>query len=423
MRIIFFKWGNYDEDVIVDTLRKQGHFVSAFDAAEISRKDSIVRISPGAGNRGGDAENEMDSLGGLQADEMVLKLVKEASNFHAEVFFSIDYFQYISLAAKKAGIYYYCWIYHLPQWNLYSNQAQFSCNRFFTYDHVHLRSMLHNNIKNVEYLSLAADRKLFTGASNGISGSMLTKYVSEVSFVGNLYENGSNVFNHISAESKGNPVYKKIVKTIRHKMFSYGRNVLETDITPDIVEFLMNEMEPESWNYYFASQDDIVIHSVIAKKITVEERKQVIQEMANRFDFKLYTPSSTKKYPQVKNMGPVDFRKEAPLIFHQTKVNIYITPRTIATGIPLRVLEIMSCQGFVLTNYQEDLAAEFVEGKEIVMFRSLEDLIEKTEYYLAHEEERLAIAKAGYEKVLRDYNYAMKLSVIFTKDSCGGFLI
>jgi len=417
VRIIFFRWGNNDEDIIVNTLRKQGHFVAAFDAANMC-------FSDGTSNFGSNSDvYELESLGGLQADEMVTRLVKEASNFHAEVFFSIDYFQYISLAAKKAGIYYYCWIYHLPQWNLYSNQAQFPCNRFFTYDHAHLRNMLRNNIKNVEYLSLAADRKLFTGASNGISGNMLTMYVSEVSFVGNLYESSSSIFNRISPEDKQNPVYKKIVKTIRKKMFSYGRNVLETDITPDIVEFLMKEMESEKWNYFFASQEDIVIHSVIAKKITVEERKKVIQELAARFDFRLYTQSNTKKYPAVKNMGPVDFRKTAPLIFHQSKVNIYITPRTIATGIPLRVLEIMSCQGFVLTNYQEDLAAEFVEGKEIVMYHSLEELLEKTAYYLEHEDERQQIARAGYEKVLRDYNYAVKLSEIFTKDSCGGFLI
>ena len=248
----------------MNTLRKQGHFVSAFDAANMS-------FGSESGNFGSNSDGlELESLGGLQADEMVMRLVKEASNFHAEVFFSVDYFQYISLAAKKAGIYYYCWIYHLPQWNLYSNQAQFSCNRFFTYDHAHLRNMLRNNIKNVEYLSLAADRKLFTGASNGISGDMLTRYVSEVSFVGNLYESSSSIFNRISPESKQQPVYKKIVKTIRKKMFTYGRSVLETDITPDIVEFLMKEMESEKWNYYFASQEDIVIHSVIAKKITVE---------------------------------------------------------------------------------------------------------------------------------------------------------
>ena len=99
MRIIFFKWGNHDEDIILDTLRKQGHFVSAFDAANMCSGD-------GNSNFGANSDvYELESLGGLQADEMVVKLVREASNFHTEVFFSMDYFQYISLAAKKAGIY------------------------------------------------------------------------------------------------------------------------------------------------------------------------------------------------------------------------------------------------------------------------------------------------------------------------------
>lgn len=417
MRIIFFRWGNYDEDVILDTLKKQGHFVSAFDAVDKKEPDRTVNF--GANN----SEYEMESLGGLAADEMVLSLTREIMNFHAEVIFSMDYFQYISLAAKKAGIYYYCWIYHLPQWNLYSNQAQFPCNRFFTYDHAHLRAMLQNNIKNVEYLSLAADKKLFSKASNGISGNLLTKYITDVSFVGNLYESGNNLFNRITPEAKEQPVYRKIVSAIRKKMFNYGRSVLETDITPEMVNFLMREVGSEKWNYHFASQEDIVIQSVIARKVTVEERKAVVKEMAKRFEFKLYSVSSTSKFPEVKNMGPVDFHKTAPLIFNQSKINLYITPRAIRTGIPLRVLEIISCQGFVLTNFQEDLAEEFVEGKEIVMYRSKEDLIEKTKYYLEHEDERRQIMRAGYEKVMRDYNFAVKLSDIFTKDSCGRFLI
>ena len=417
MRVIFFKWGNYDEDVILEILKSQGHFVTAFDAVGKCEADKSAHFGANS------AEYELESLGGMAADEMVSNLVKEASRFHAEVFFSMDYFQYISLAAKRAGILYYCWIYHLPQWNLYSNQAQFPCNRFFTYDHAHLRTMRQHNIKNVTYLSLAADRKLFSGASNGISGSMLTKYVTDVSFVGNLYETGYNLFNNISAEAKTQPVYRTIVKAIRKKMFNYGRNVLEADITPEIVDFLMKEVGQDKWNYYFASQEDIVIQSVIARKVTVEERKTMIQKMAENFDFKLYSVSSTRKYPQVKNMGPVDFRKTAPLVFNQSKVNLYVTPRAITTGIPLRVLEIISCQGFVLTNYQEDLANEFVEGKEIVMYRSLDDLIEKTKYYLEHDDERRAIIRAGYEKVMREYNFGVKLSEIFTKDSCGGFLI
>ena len=41
----------------------------------------------------------------------------------------------------------------------------------------------------------------------------------------------------------------------------------------------------------------------------------------------------------------------------------------------------------------------FIEGKEIVYFDSLDDLIEKVNYYSSNEKERLAIANAGFQKV------------------------
>jgi hypothetical protein len=40
---------------------------------------------------------------------------------------------------------------------------------------------------------------------------------------------------------------------------------------------------------------------------------------------------------------------------------------------------------------------------EAVYFRSVPEAIEKAEYYLAHDEERIAIARAGWERVWRDY--------------------
>ena len=43
------------------------------------------------------------------------------------------------------------------------------------------------------------------------------------------------------------------------------------------------------------------------------------------------------------------------------------------------------------------------------MFRTPEELLEKAEYYLAHDKEREQIAKSGCEKVLSCYTYEKKL--------------
>jgi spore maturation protein CgeB len=52
-------------------------------------------------------------------------------------------------------------------------------------------------------------------------------------------------------------------------------------------------------------------------------------------------------------------------------------------------------------------------GEEISIFVSTNDLIEKTRYYLKHEEERDAIAARGYARTLRDHTMEKRFRDLF----------
>lgn len=80
--------------------------------------------------------------------------------------------------------------------------------------------------------------------------------------------------------------------------------------------------------------------------------------------------------------------------------------------IKARNFEVPGFGGFLLTEKVVGLEHYFVDGREIVVFENIDDLAEKARYYLAHPEQRDAIAVAGYERTRRDHTYDVRMKEI-----------
>jgi spore maturation protein CgeB len=78
-----------------------------------------------------------------------------------------------------------------------------------------------------------------------------------------------------------------------------------------------------------------------------------------------------------------------------------------------RTFEVPACGGFLMTGPADNLEEYYIPGKEIVIFADRKDLVEKCKYYLTHENERLVIAKAGYERTIKEHTYEQRFGKIF----------
>ncbi len=80
-----------------------------------------------------------------------------------------------------------------------------------------------------------------------------------------------------------------------------------------------------------------------------------------------------------------------------------------------RNFEVPGCGGFLLTGKAENLDAYYEDNQEIVTFSNTRDLIAEIRHFLARERERDAIARAGYERTLREHTYEKRFQEIFAK--------
>lgn len=82
------------------------------------------------------------------------------------------------------------------------------------------------------------------------------------------------------------------------------------------------------------------------------------------------------------------------------------------SGLNLRVFDVPATGAFLLTDHSAELAQHFEPGRELETFASPEELRQKVILYLAHDQEREAIAQAGYRKVLSFESYTDRMKAL-----------
>lgn len=105
---------------------------------------------------------------------------------------------------------------------------------------------------------------------------------------------------------------------------------------------------------------------------------------------------------------PIDAAEYVSL-YQRAKIGVNIHNRGKYTVGSYRLFELPGNGVMQLSDGDEFLKTFFEPYKEIVPYTSAEDLIDKLQYYLGNHEEREAIAKRGYERVIRDHRISRRL--------------
>lgn len=148
-------------------------------------------------------------------------------------------------------------------------------------------------------------------------------------------------------------------------------------------------------------------------------RRQFFQGLLD-FDFKIWGSEwdlNSPLGPCIQNQAARVSEEDSAKIFNASRINLNLHSSPFHAGINPqgdylnpRVFDLAACGAFQLVDRRDQLPEFFTPDKELAVFSSLAEAREKITYYLAHEDERLELAAAGRERVLREHTYARRLA-------------
>lgn len=137
-------------------------------------------------------------------------------------------------------------------------------------------------------------------------------------------------------------------------------------------------------------------------------KSETMEAIANRFNFKWWGPKGAiiDQFPALKaNWQGYTAGKELFDIYAQSKivVNDYVHSNG-QYSVNMRMKEVMGMCTLLLTRNAINLK-EFEDKKQLVTFSTIDDCLDKIDYYLKHDVERKQIAENGWSYVSDNFNY------------------
>lgn len=388
MKILFYRYNSICEPDMIEAMKSLGN--------------EVVEIRE-------EMENKNFTL-----QECVALVGKTLLEGQYDMVFSVNFYPAISEVCQICKIRYASWIVDCPVLELYSYAIRNEWNRIFIFDYALYLDFVQENPECIFYLPLAANVENSDRARSLIGEAERNRYAGDITFIGSLYTEKSPY-----RKIKGLPGYLKgyFNGIIEAQLKVYGYSFIEELLSDDMVETFKKQV-PQFYQFpEKAIHDDkaVTAHSYLEMEVTARERLNLLKALSEEFSLQIYTYSDTSPIPKVRNRGGAESKLQMPQIFALSKINLNITARPIRTGLPQRIWDVIGAGGFLLTNYQSELEDYFEIGKEIDVFGSEQELLDKAAYYLGHEKERMEMSKRAYEKVRAQHTYSQRMQQLLQK--------
>lgn len=334
------------------------------------------------------------------------RMKQELDTQNYDLVFSVNFFPLVATVCKEKGIPYLSWSYDSPIDEKYASYFEMDTNYICLFDRMEVTRYQNAGYTRVFHFPLAVNTERLEKQLLGVPTPI--PYITDVSFVGQLYATKDL---DLLLSLSNDYIRGYIESIIQAQLRIYGYNLINDVIPDDLIDALSDIFMKNSEPPMPLPREGFV--RSLLKQVTRRERIFLLEELANYFKVEHFSQSKYSFRAPVLHMPPVDYYKEMPLVFRTSKLNLCPTLRSIQSGIPLRALDILGSGGALFSNYQIELAENFTSDEEVIMYSSMEEAIDKAHFYLANDTLREAIARNGFEKTKKCFDYTVALPKLF----------
>ncbi len=317
-----------------------------------------------------------------------------------DLVFSTNFYPIIATVCHDHKVPYIAWTYDTPMNVLPCEQMKYETNFIFLFDRIEVQKYQKRGYDRFWHMPLGVNTEKYADVLPA------QKFSCDISFMGKLYKSS---LGFIKAGLSGD-LLQYIDKLVDTQSKIIDRYIVDDLITEPIIEGINSEYRSKGYDLTVNKEQ---LSYAITEHVTYLDRISLLEVMGRRYDVHLYTyeagETEKKLLKDVHIHGPVDYTSEMPSLFKSSKINLNWSLRAAQSAIPLRALDILGCGGFLLSNAQPELEECFENGKEVVLFHSIDEAVDLAGYYLQHDEERQQIAAAGLKKVQNDFKYTDRL--------------
>lgn len=280
----------------------------------------------------------------------------------------------------------------------------------FTYRRSHVEDYQSSGYPNACFLPLATNPATRFPLREALDTP--SPYRNQVSFVGasmldqgrmllqefiNMYPNFIKPGAIAQSEDQIRGILDTVVNQQRQDLATYSLDRTLWEAMPELKKPTPGSIDPEK---------------LVSELCAAHKRMDWLKSLSPQ-SIAVWGDTGWQECPELDYRGTAGHSQELTLIYSNSLINIDIGRLYQNDIMTMRLFDVMACEGFLLTEYTEEIVKWFEPGVHLDVYRTPEELAEKIQHYLSHPDEARSIGKAAREQILKHHTFEKRFEDIF----------